>query len=209
MATFSQLKTEIANKWGEPDKASLIGDQLNSVIRYFSRNRFWFNEESTSITLTIGDPVIPNIPSDFLYEIPDGGLIIDYSDQRYRLEKVGNAEYASRNSGDTGIPEIYRNRDSQLEVYFYPDQAYTLLLFYVKGYTDLSADGDTNGFTDNAERLIVNQTLAELFEHYNRDMEKGGYFRSIANLEFQNLMRESAGRTSTGSLDINELTTYM
>ena len=206
MSTFSQLKTEIANKLGEGTLSStFIGDEINSVIRYYGRSRFWFNEDATSITLTANDPVVPSLPSDFLYEIPDGGLVISYSSNRYVLTKKGNAEYDIENCQGIGLPYMYRNRDSQLELYYYPDQAYTLLLYYVKKYSDLSADGDTNGFTDNADQLIVYATLSRLYETYRKDSEKGLYYRSIADDELNRLLIESNRRTSTGSLVIEDL----
>lgn len=205
MANFLQLKTEIANKIGEASLNAVIGDTINSIISYYQKTHFWFNESSALITLTVNDPVVPNIPSDFQYELQDGGVILLDNNIRYRLKKVGNAEYDANNIGGSGRPYIYRNRNNQLELYFYPINAYSLILFYVKSYSALSGDGDENDFTNNADRLIVNRALAELYETYKRDREQGQYFRSIADDEFRNLMDQTNDRTATGRLSINDI----
>ena len=206
MANFSELKTDISNYLGESYLDTQVGDAINRAIRFYQRRRFWFNEESTSITLTASDPVVPSLPSDFQYEIPDGGLVIVDNQSYYRLRKVGNAEYDANNTQGIGRPTMYRNRDSQLEVYFYPDQAYTLNLYYVKNYTALSADGDSNDFTNNAEELIKNKALAYLYETYRKDAEKAVYFRQVAKDELDDLLVESNNRTTTGTLVIEDIT---
>ena len=206
MPSFSQLKTDIADILGESYLDSQIGDLINRSIRYYQKKRFWFNEESTSITLTASDPVVPSIPSNFQYEIPDGGLVINYSSNRYKLKKVGNSEYDANNTQGTGLPYIYRNRDSSLELYYYPDQAYTLELYYVKSYSALSADGDTNDFTDNAEDLIVNRTLAYVYENFRKDTEMATYYRALADDEFKELQRVSNTRVSTGEISTEDIT---
>lgn len=205
MATFSQIKTQIANKLGESYLESQIGDVVNSVIRYYSRYHFWFNEESTTITLTASVAAVPSIPSNFLYEAEDSGLVILDGGSYYTLEKITNAEYDRLNSGGTGRPDVYRNRDGSLELYYLPDQAYTLYLLYIKKYSDLSTDGDTNDFTNYAERLLVNSVLEEIYRDNRKDIERSLVYRQIANDELSNILYESNRRRRTGQLNIEDI----
>ncbi|MEK9768610.1 MAG: hypothetical protein VW683_06780 [Betaproteobacteria bacterium] len=200
MPTFSQLKTNIANKINDSQVDTFIGDAINAAIRYYQKQRFWFNEADTTITLTVNNPVVPNIPTDFQYELPKAGLVIEDSNQFYPLDKRSNYLYDEANVAGIGRPEIYRNRSGSLEVYFYPDQAYTLHLYYIKKYTDLSADGDTNDFTDRAEELISAHALYLLYRDYRRNNEEAVFYKQVAEDELQRLLTESNARVTTGMI---------
>lgn len=200
MTTFSQLKTDIANILNDPVADTFIGDAINASVRYYQKKRFWFNESTASITLNENDPVVPNIPSDFQYEIDKDGLVIEDSSQFYPLLKVSNFQYDLETVESQGRPYIYRNRANVLELYFQPDQAYTLRLFYIKKYPDLSADGDTNDFTDNAEELIKAHSLYILYRDYRRNAELSVFYKNVADDELNTLYEESNARVTTGSI---------
>lgn len=207
MATFGQLKTSVLQRLQDPSgqsvSSTIVATVLNDSLAYFKRNRYWFNESVDTITLTVDDPVIPSLPSDFLYELPVGGLVIDYSEMRYPLRKITSAQYDDMNVEGQGLPFVYTYRAQQFEVYYYPDQAYSLALRYIKDYSALANDGDTNDFTVYADRMLLYDALARICTEFMRDPTQTAYYIQQRDNEERNLLRQSDSRTGSGALTIN------
>ncbi len=203
MATFGELQTEIAQKLDQSYLTSQIATAINRTITYLQPYHFWFNTDTATITLTVNDPLVPDLPTDFQYEITDGGLVVLNGQVRYILKKVHNPQYDVANVQGQGLPYIYANKNGNLYVYFYPDQAYTLYLNYVKKYVDLSGDNDTNNWTDNATRLIVAQCLADLYLDQRKSKEYYDFYQARANNEMKELQRRNKRRIGTGELVID------
>jgi len=202
MATFGELKSRIAAKLDESYLTSQIEQTINSVIDFYEDEHFWFNTARPTITLTSGDPIVP-LPTDFLYEVDDGGLTINFSKTRFPIKKVSPLQFDSVNAEGTGIPYIYVVRAGTMEVYFIPDRDYDLEFFYVKSYPDLTLDGESNDWTINADRLIEAKSLSEIF--LERRHSTGGNslyetFLGKADQEFQKLVTLSTQRFATGDL---------
>lgn len=204
MATFGELKTEIAAKLTDGDlqypTTSQIGDTINSIIKRYDNKHFWFSQAQEEITLDIDNPVVPNIPSDFKNEVNPGGLVIVYNQLRYPLAKIKPDIYDSYNIEGRGLPYCYTYRNGEYLVYFYPDQAYTLHLNYRKSYEALVDAGDENDFTIYADRMIVYASLAEIYATYKRDAEMASFYKAEAKNEFTEVMSETYERTASGSL---------
>lgn len=206
MATFGELKAEIAAKLTDADlqypTTSQIGDTINSIIKRYENKHFWFLDTFTTITLDVGDPVVPeaDIPADFKSEANPGGLVIVYNQLRYPLQKVKPDIYDSVNIEGQGLPYLYTYRNKKFELYFYPDQAYTLYLNYRKFVEALVADGDDNDFTIYTDRLIVYASLEEIYSTYKRDAEMAEYYAKKTKQELDEIMSETYERTCSGTL---------
>lgn len=198
MATFGSLKTELAQKLDESYLGSQIATAINRTIDYYKRDQFWFNTTSTNITLTTGSPTV-TLPSDFLYELDNSGLVINYSQSRYPLQKITALDYDSMNSEATGLPRYYRNNGNSIELYPYPDQSYTLILRYVKDYDELTSDNQSNDWTQ-FPRLIVAKTLADLFMDQRKEVERFTAYQAIAEDEYLRIRKQNAQRIATGTL---------
>lgn len=214
MATFGDLISEVEEKIDQ----TLLGTSptvttspaakaINRAIKYFEPERFWFNEASTSITLTSGDPVVPSLPSDFQFEVSNGGLAINYSSTRYPIKKISVGDYDRINHQGSGLPYAYKQFGGQIDLYFYPDQAYTLELRYIKKYTDMTSVSDTNDWTNNAERLIVAKALEDLYLDRRHSNASGlyGLYAQKRQDEFQQLMDKTNQRSTTGSLQTEDV----
>lgn len=200
MATFGELQTEIAQKLDQDYLALQISTAINRTITYLQPFHFWFNTATSAITLNTNDPIVPDIPSDFQYEFTSGGLVIVNSQMRYPLQKLHEVQYDLANVNGQGLPYIYCNRNGNLEVYYYPDQEYTLNLYYVKKYADLVNSNDTNDWTNNAVRLIVAQTLADLYLDQRKSKDDYSFYKGVAQDELSDLQRRNKRRISTGQL---------
>ena len=204
MSTLSQLRSRISNKLSagnlvDPTSAE-IDDQINSVIKFYSSDEFWFNEQIVSLTATTDSAVLTGLPADFQQEIVPNGLVLIDNSIPHPLTKITPAEYDSMDSGTTGLPNRYIYRAGNFELLNYPDQAYTINLFYRKNYATLVNDDDTNDFTNYAERLIEYKTLSDLFGDYKDDDKKALFYDAKSLDEFNAVKKQTYNLTSTGVL---------
>lgn len=206
MATFGDLKTRIADKLIDDSLSSQIATAINNAIKYYQHERLWFNEVSEEITLSSGDPVVPDIPDDFLYEVPERGLVISYNGLRYPLHKVSGGEYDAMNNETEAMPCVYASRTGQIEVYPYPDQDYTLILPYLKKYDDLVSDNDSNDWTNYGERVIEAKALADIWLDYRHEPEVSAIFGAKASDELERIKTLTNSKLTTGRLVTEDFT---
>ncbi|MDP9195210.1 MAG: hypothetical protein M3O22_00300 [Pseudomonadota bacterium] len=209
MPTFASLKTSAAKRLMDDSNtavsASDVGDSVNAAIRFWKQKRFWFNQATATPTLTEDDPDITGMPSAFLYELSQNGFVIEYASSRYPLVKVDNNFFDAKDSEGVGLPAIYTYRNGGYQVCPYPDQAYTLKLYYIKDYSDLSGDSDTNDFTAYADRLVLYEALSRLHGELRQDEKMEAYYSARAAAEYQNLQTRTAMLIGTGTLSVDTI----
>lgn len=198
--TFGSLISRIADKLIVDDMDSQIGTAINLAINYYQDEALWFTQAVTSITLNANDPVVPSIPSDVLYERQGDGLVLDYAQTRYPLVKVDNQTYDMMNVQAVGMPSWYTYRDGEYQVYFYPDQTYTMLFRYQKFYPDLVQTSDSNDWLVNAARLIEAKTLCDFYLDYRHEPEMSLIYGNKATAELIKVRDQSSNLTATGML---------
>lgn len=213
MATLKQIRDRVARKSQDADfsalSASVVDSEINRAIRFYQNKQFWFNEDKMDITLTAGDRVVPNIPTDLISELQVNGLTLIDQQVKIDLKKVATNLFMERDFNQTGRPDCYTYRDQQYLVQPIPQEAYTLEFRWLKLYDDLVSDGDTNDFTDNAEDLIMLHTLKNIYAEDKEDTERGMYYKDLEDAEFKALQTRNDHRLATGELTINPiLTTY-
>lgn len=211
MATLADIRTKIAERLQDPSFTSISSASVDSVInealRYYKYHVFWFNESVYTVVLTQGNPVVPSLPSDFLMELTSGGLTIHYSNLFYPLRKISSDVFDGMNVEAVGIPYVYTYRNKQVEVYFYPNIAYTLTIRYIKDYADLLTGTDTNDFTVYADRMITYNALSRIYAEYKHDPNMEAYYTARAKDEETNLKRRSDSLAGSGSLTLHSYLT--
>jgi hypothetical protein len=210
MATLAELRSTILGKYDvttptRPD-TSQVDAQINSTIEFYENEYFWFMEDTAAIILTIGDPVIPNIPTDFKEQRDPNAVVLIDGEFRCSLKHVHPLEYDTIfNTFQSTRPYIYTYRNGQFEVYPIPDQAYVVNLEYRKRAVDLVSDGDTNIFSINAVRLIEYKTLADLLRDYKNDFARADKYDQRAEIEKRSILRETRRRLATGMLSTDDI----
>lgn len=212
MATLAQLRTRILSKLDDGDvqhpTAAQVDKQINLTIDFYESDSFWFSEVRTSLIATIGNNVLSGIPADFKELImPDALAVVD-SDCIYPMRHLSPLQYDSIYvSNSSGLPRYYTYRNGQIEIFYAPDKAYEIKLFYRKFYADLTADDESNDFTNKCERLIEYKTLADLLRDYRADFERAAVYDSpnskggaVVQNEYTRIKRETDNRTVTGEL---------
>lgn len=155
MGTLLDLKNRIALELARTDLNGQIGNAVADAIKYYSRERFWFNQSRNIIFSTApgqqaygeaDDPVIPRlIKIDQVFMLPN----------RYPLDRYSPTDFELVSSGSTaqGRPTSYTYADEQILLYPVPANVYSLRLYAHYRLPDL-ADGDENAWTTDAEELI-------------------------------------------------------
>jgi len=211
MATFNDIVTRVVNKYKGPSSSSTtfvtqVELAVNDAIEFYQREHFWFSESTASVTLTAGDPEVTTasgFPTDFWYLHPSSGLTVVQSQSRYPLTKVSVVDYDYRNTQGTGRPEVYRELANTIQVYPYPNQAYTVEFRYIKKYVSLSGT-QTNNFTIYAPQLIEARALSMLFLGQGQDgTEMRVYWAQEEERNLDALRFTSYQRIATGELEID------
>lgn len=203
MATFGELKLKasarIQDKLTTVVSSSEVGDQINNSIKFWKTKGFWFNQGVGSAVLTAGNPVLP---STGLFYIET--MRINDQQMTYDLKQIPNSIYDGWNNQGRGLPYAYTLRGGQYELYWYPQQAYTVQVTGLKEYAPLVNDTDTNDFTIYADELILYDTLSRLTAEYRTDPETSDYYSKRILSEKNNLMALTNNMFGTGRAEVYE-----
>lgn len=206
MATLSEMRTTVAgylsNEQLVSPTSSQIDAEINKAIGYYENKYFWFQEARASLTATVGSPTLDiSSVTDFKFQKHPSGLVLLDNSFFYTLQSVSNIKFDNlTNSASNGLTRFYTYRDGGFELTPYPQEAYTIYLYYYKTYANLSADGDTNDFSTYANDLIEKRATAQCYLKYKENTEKYTIFSGEERDEFKTLKRETMNRRATGNL---------
>ena len=208
MATFGALQTAVSKRLLDASNtavsASDVASAINETIAYWKFRRFWFNEIQDQVTLVQQDAVIPYTGDILVWNSENGSANIEYSNMRYQLTKINQQDYNNLWLGNGyGIPQYYARVGQDYVMYPLPDRNYTLNRTYLKEYDALVDAGDTNDFTNYAERLVRLWTVADLIAEFRQDEKMESYFRNSANDAYRQLSVMSDKSDGSGSLSLN------
>lgn len=212
MATFGELITSCSKRLLDTSNVAVstsdVADALNAAIKFYKFQRLWFNESYEGTTLSEASTEI-TLPSDFLVEMPEDGFTIVDNDTRYTLQKVDSAEFNRQKTDGTGLPYIYVYRGGAYEIYYIPDQDYTLEIRYLKDYppfaTDGTGNGQSNDFTIYADQLILYDALSRLHGELRQDEKMETYYSARAKNELDNLQLRTRKQNSSGVLTVESI----
>ena len=196
----TQVKNLIDDTNGTAVSSSDVIAALNAALDFWKNKRFWFNETvDTAVTFTVDTAAIGDMPTDLLYPLQRGGIVLNYQSRRYELTKVSAEIYDMMNAEVSARPMYYTYRSGAYEVYPYPDQAYTGVVRYIKDYTALADDTDTNDFTDNAPWLLIYDASSRIAGDRLQDLDMSAKHSMSADKEYKALMGRTNRLNSTGS----------
>lgn len=204
--TYGDMQTRIANELHRSDLATNnhITNAIKSAIRHYERERWYFNETTTSASLTtVASTATYALPANFM-EMDN--VMLTQGGWKHRLDPVAYIELDSIDAGSTslnGVPRNYAIFGNLLRHYPVPDAAYTTTISYQKRLTELSASTDTNEWVDDFEQLIREKAK----EILNRDVINNyeAADRIAQNIErstYPRMRAESDKRLMSGKLTI-------
>lgn len=212
MATFGELQVKASARLKDVNNtavsASDVADVINDAIAQWKLKRFWFNEFEETVTLVQNDPILPALPNGVIpLEIfQEDGIVINYAQSRWPVRKISGSEYDDMNVQGRGIPYAFTQRDDEVELYWYPDAAYSAVVRGLKDYTRFATNGTqnnlSNDFTINAPDLILYETLARLFGEFRQDTKMENYYAARATNQYWNLQRRTRKALKTGRMRV-------
>jgi len=208
MSTYGDMKTRIADELSRSDLSSQIALEVLSAISHYENQR-WSWSEIRATASTTANVAFVAVPSNFLDE--DSMKLTVNGD--YQLLSRVSYEYIDRiDSGDqTGEPFYYAFYADQIRLYPIPDATYTLTFSYIGSQTALSADADTNDWTNEAETLIRARAKAAVKMNYLNDagaiaeaqayaLNRLDFLCTAEASAFNSLRRKADMRTATGTI---------
>lgn len=154
MSTFGALKTRIADEFvNESITTAQIENAIKSAVKHYEREAFWFNQKvGTFATVaaqeyytTAANADIPKIVRIDSMRSSFGNVIRAVSFDHIEQMQDGSV---------TSAPGFYTRYKDQIRLYPIPDAVYTMTMAYIYKLTTLSADADTNAWTDECEEMI-------------------------------------------------------
>lgn len=179
MSTFAEVRSFIADDLDRSDLTTQINRAINRAIEHYEKERFFFNEAIGTFTTTASQKAYTTatIPSDIL-EIDYVEVVVSGNDYKLTERPYTYIEEIDV-SHQTGIPTDYAYYDEQIFLYPIPDDAYTIRISYQKLYSELSADNDTNDFTEEAEDLIECHALAWIYSRILKNDKEAMKYESL------------------------------
>lgn len=206
MTTYAVMQARIADELTRSDLTTQIQKAILSAIKHYERVRFYFNASVTDTFSTVADQEyygsaanskIPNL-------VMIDALTVTSSSIKSRLENWPfEVIEGSQNSDITGQPTAFCYYAQQIRLYPIPDAVYTVTGSWLYRLTALSADGDTNAWTTDAEELIRNRASCDLLWRVIDNPERAQYFRMAEMEALKALEMETAQRQSVPRLGVD------
>lgn len=174
MSTLAQMRSRIADDLNRTDLNTQIDVAINRAIEYYYKGfRFWFNEKTATFN-TVANQVnygsADSIPTDMM-EIDFVKIAFASTDNEELIPRTYDYIQQANVGSYAGRPADYAYYKENFWLYPVPSQAWTVTVSYAKSYTDLSADADTNDFTEEAEDLIESRAEWWLYKRIIKDYD--------------------------------------
>lgn len=207
MATYLDMQTRIAD---ELDRGSELTAQIKKAIvtavDSYASKKFYFTETSFTFNTVVGQEYYGTADNAAIATSPSLEILnIDINAGRFQLDKQ-SFDYIDSISylvGALGQPTIWAYRAEQIRLYPIPSQVWTITAFNIPRLTALSADGDSNAWTNDAEELIRTRAKINLIINVIRgtDMvEEVALLRLQEKQALADLFSEGASRSATGAM---------
>lgn len=204
MGTYLDLQNNIASDLTRTDLTNQIKSAILDAIRHYETDRFYFNvTRSLTFPTVIGQ--IAYGATD-LAQIPDiiglDALFLFDGGRPLQLEKYEADEFEWLQSVVTGNgrPSAYTYIDNQILLWPAPVAVYTMRPHMHYKLTELSADTDSNAWTNDAEQLI--RCHAKLLLYANVIEDTDGMQRMSAQIQSykDKLDYKTSARMASGTI---------
>jgi len=198
MPTYSDMRARIADELANDGDISTaqINYAIQDSIKLYERRGWWFNQKTATFATVASQEYyssadladIPNIVQIDSATVTDGNV-------RSPMRAV--AFQAIDDCQDGSIiaePVLFAAYKENIRLYPIPDQIYTVTLSYVYRLATLSADGDTNAWTEDAEELIRQSAKRRIALNYLASEEVAARCAALEREAFAEMMAENRRR---------------
>jgi hypothetical protein len=201
--TLLDLKNRIASDLTRDDLTSQIANVVSDSIKFYARERFWFNQSrSLTFNTVVGQvaygaadlATIPNI-------VRIDALFLPQNQSIYPLDRCEPDDFEVISGGMTGggKPTAYTTIDNTILLWPNPTAVHTMRLHAFFRLPD-AADGDTNAWTDDAEELIRSHAKMLLYMDVLEDDANAQRMGTKIPILLDGLRSETSARMATGRI---------
>ena len=179
MPTYLDVQQNVADLLNRTNFGAQIKLGIQSTIRQYEKERFWFNETSTALVCTANVEQLA-VPSDHLFT-DRMEVVVQSADLPMINVPFSEIRYININES-LGLPIRWCQYGPNFWLANVPDSAYTVLCYYVQQLPALSADTDTNDWLSAASDVVTYGAAKFVAKNYIRDFQFG------ANLSAMQMM---------------------
>lgn len=190
MATLGEVQDRINNDY--LNRTDLIAETKRAVagaVRFYERQRFWFNESSTAIATVAAQS---HVATQSTFFTTDRLRFFYQSSASYQLAKVDHETLLDLRSTQTrGKPTHYAEWGERYELFPIPDSAYTVTVHGIQQLPILGQTSDTaqtNAWFSAAEDLIVFHATKLMWANVLRNTEEAMKYAELERREFDQLV---------------------
>lgn len=204
MSTYLDLQTRIADEIVRSDLTTQIRSTILTAISEFDTERWYFNETSFNVSMISGtrDYSSTNITNTFQIDavkmtIATGTVYLLQEKPFWFIESITSGSTPV----DSGQPVFYAYFNQTLSFFPIPDSStYVAKVIGAESLTPLSADADTNAWTNDAESLIRARAKYHLYKHVIKDDQQADAQNDTVSMLYSTMRNRTTDRASTGKI---------
>lgn len=199
MATYEELQTNIADYFSRSNLTSVIQKAIKRAIKHYEREFFYFSEGDFTFTTVSGTQAYTLSATDGYSSINQ--VMVNYNNDHYEATRMNLEDFENLNQSNTnGNPSVYAEKMGILYFYPVPNATMTVSVNYVTKIATLSASGDTNVFTINAEDLIESRAAWWVATNKTKNVADMQRFKSNELDALKQLRLETDNKLSSGKI---------
>lgn len=203
MSTFGTMQDRIADEIARTDLTTQIKRAIQTVIRHYERERFFFNENQATFTTSISQEYYQE--SDFasapsIVEIDSMRVTKNGSTYTLLRRDFAYIDSIQSNSAYTGTPTDYAYYNKKIRLYPIPDAANVMVVSHVTKPATLSATTDTNAWMTEGEEMVRLKAKADIYLNVIRDPQEAVVMEQAARMAKETVWEETVRRISSGRL---------
>lgn len=199
MATYLDLRNRVITETNRDDLSDTLAAQLvlhvARAIEFYASRRFWFNEGIKASSCVIGNEYAPKPTG--MRQVDKVSVTIGAVARDLGARSLTDIDSLAQVSS-TGQPVAYAETGDQVRLWPKPNLAYPLTFVGIVDLPALSADADTNAWTNQGYDLITARTKFTLYRNQFKDQTSAALAQSEEKEALSRLTGETARRMSTG-----------
>lgn len=192
------MRTRIADEMANDGDITTaqINYAIQDTIKQYERRPWWWNQKTATMSTVDGQEYYS---SSDLADMPDIVQIVSatvtVNNLKAPLRAVDYQTIDDEQDGSVeGEPRVFAYFKENIRLYPIPDAVYTVTLSYIYRLTALSADGDSNAWTTDAEELIRQGAKRRIALNYLQADDLAARFAVMEREAFTELQAENRRR---------------
>ena len=207
MTTYGEMKARIASELHRSDLTGYISSAVLSAIAFYESSRFFRGEKRGTFS-TIAAQRFYGTTTASPGTLPDDVVEIDsitttVNNRIYKLDQVSYEHLEDIDAGVTplsGYPRLWAWYAEQIRLYPSPNAEYLMTMSYQHERPVLSADADTNFWTEDGEELIRNRAKKDICMSVLYDGEKAQMCAAMESAALKSLKAQTIKLLSSNQL---------